>query len=109
MRIGKLQPLEAINFKSGNKVLTIKGIGTIIDFDLDIDEIPVYIISIGNGSFHIREYGRNILQFFIYHERLKIYIPVSFSDYNIIKKNNMPVKYRITKRGFAKIITEKKI
>ena len=48
------------------------------------------------------------MQFFIYHDTLKIYIPVSFSDYTKIRKGNKNelVNYRVTRRGFAKIIPE---
>ena len=104
-RIGKLQPLEAITFKIGHKVLTIEGIGIITNIDIDeLDETPRYITAVKGGTMHLRIKAIDLLQFFVYHYDLNIYIPLSFSDYGKINHNNKNIEYRITKRGFAKLI-----
>lgn len=107
IKIGRLQPLEAMYFKRGNRVLTTTGIGTITELDRDdLNNIPIYIVSVRGGSEYARFKEVDLMQFFIYHDKLKIYIPLSFSNYTTVKRwrKNAIVQYRITKRGFAKLI-----
>ena len=102
--LGKILPAEATTFKPGQKVLTTKGMGTIVSPNERLGGDIEYIVSLRGGKMHLRILPDDLMQFVVFNDDKKKYISLSFSDYDYIVENNQAIIYRITKRGFAKLV-----
>ena len=104
--IGNLIMDEPIALKHGHRVLTPKGIGTIHNMNMTLNDELEYIIELKHGLCHIRSKLTDLFQFYVHNEDEKRMIPLSFSDYDYVVETNQSIVYRITKRGYAKLMLE---
>lgn len=106
--LGRISMHKANMFKIGQRVLTVKGIGTIIDSDRG--EIITSLRGKDGMSHQLkrRDKKENLTQYYIYNRELQKMFPLSFCDYDYILPQGQPVVYRITNRGFAKLIPSEK-
>jgi len=101
--LGRVTILQANNLRNGQRVLTVRGIGTIMR--RDGEEI---VTSLRGNYIRRRDKKENILQYFVYNEKLVKILNISFCDYNYLLEEGQPIVYRITNRGFAKLAPESK-
>jgi len=109
---GEVVPMFVMSsLTQGQKVLTIEdhyiGVITGTCYD-DIDDKKIYIVSVKRGTEHLRLKTTEIAQWFIYHPQTTAYLPLSFSDYDYIAEHNQVIIYRVTKRGYAKLVKANK-
>lgn len=100
-----------MHFKKGHNVLLTEGKGTIVSIDdhQTLPNVAEYVISIKNnvdGHKYLRKMETDLLQFMVFNGHKNRFIPLSFSDYDYIVENNQVILYRLTKRGFAKLIPD---
>ena len=110
---GKLCVTTALQLVPGNKVLTVNGIGTITSTDYDdLNKETIYIVSTRRGTLYRRFTGIQLAQYVVIHHKwvrginTEIHLPLSFSDYDYILEQDQLIIYRITKRGYAKLVPE---
>jgi len=103
--LGKILPVEAISFKPGQRILTSEGIGTIVGQNITLNNETEYIISLKKGNSFKRSKADELMQFAVYNDDKKLFIRLSFSDYEYIVENNQAIIYRITNRNFAKMVS----
>jgi hypothetical protein len=104
---GKLKVISARRLVLGQKVLTYRGIGTITNMDWDdINNEPIFIVSVRRGSLHERLKENQLAQYIVPHYKNGHWkeLFLSFSDYDYILERDQLIIYRITKRGYAKLV-----
>jgi len=102
--LGRISVHNANMFKNGHRVVTVAGIGTIIR-SIKNDEV---ITSLRRNQMRRQDKKENLLQYYVFNEKLKRMLPLNFGDYDYVLEGNQPIIYRITNRGFAKIIPSDK-
>jgi len=106
--LGRISVHNANMFKDGQRVITVAGIGTIVEKDRGEIITSLRGKDGTNNKLRRRDKKENLFQYYIFNETLKKMLPLNFSDYNYILLESQPVLYRITNRGFAKIIQRDK-
>ncbi len=98
--LGRISMHNANMFKNGQRVFTVAGIGTIIRTTITGEVIT----ALRRNQMKRQDKKENLLQYYVYNEKLKKMLPLNFGDYDYVLEDSQPIVYRITNRGFAKIL-----
>lgn len=102
--LGSITIRGATRLAKGQRVLTVAGVGTILG---PINNNTELIVSI-NSNYRRHEKKENLLQYYVYNQAKMRYLPLSFADYIYVLEEGQSVVYRITNRGFAKLLKHSK-